>query len=355
QRTNAGRGQGRQDGERVNVALVQHAEHDVHQQQGAENHQRLPFLGRLEHTAGATQTPLYVSGHADRRNRTLDGQGRLVEADARRQIEVDVLGRELPVVADAVFLQAPFVARERCQRHAPAVLGDHADLLQYLGMLGVGRIDLHHHLVLVERFVDGGDLPLTESVVEQRGHGAHVDAQSLGRVTVDLEADLLGALALVGIDAGQLGQFHQRAIDLWHPGAQSPQVAGQQGVGVLRAALPAATELQILVGHQEQPAAGHLGLGGANPFDDLLRGYPAFFQMFGANEHERMVDAALPPEETADDFNRRIGEHGLAVDLHLRLHHLERKAVVATDEADQLAGVLLRQEYLRHLDIEHHV
>src|SRR5690606_39537085 len=112
---------------------------------------------------------------------------------------------------------------------------------------------------------------------------------------------------------------------------------------------------QVLIGHQEQPAAGHLGLGGANPFDDLLRGYPALFQRFEANDHERIVDAALPADETGDAFHRRIGEHGLAIDLHLRLHHLERKAIVATDEADQLAGILLREEYLRNLDIEHHV
>ncbi len=191
----------------MDVAFVEDAQHDVDQQQGAENHQRLAFLGRLERAAGAAEPPLHLARQSDGRYRAFDGQRRLVEADAGGQVEVDVLGGELPIVADPIFLQAALVMGEGRQRHPPAIAGDDVDLLQHLGVLRVARVDLHHHLILVERFVDGRDLPLAESIVEQRGHCAHVDAQALGRVTVDLQADLLRALAVVGVNAGKLRQF----------------------------------------------------------------------------------------------------------------------------------------------------
>ncbi len=137
-----------------------------------------------------------------------------------------------------------------------------------------------------------------------------------------------------------------------HPGSEIGQIAGQQIVGIGRTALPAAAELQILIGHQKHPTTRHLRLVLADTLDHFLRGNLAFIQRLEPDDHEGIVDAALPANEASHAFHGRIGQHCLAVSLHLRLHDLERQAVVAANEAGQLAGVLLREEGFRNLDIQ---
>lgn len=53
------------------------------------------------------------------------------------------------------------------QRNRLAVAVNDEHLIQGADVLGVGRIHLHHHLILVERLVDGRDLPLAKGVVQQ--------------------------------------------------------------------------------------------------------------------------------------------------------------------------------------------
>jgi hypothetical protein len=53
------------------------------------------------------------------------------------------------------------------KRNRLAFAVDHKHLIQGADVLGVDRIDLHHHFILVQRLVDGGDLPLAEGVVQQ--------------------------------------------------------------------------------------------------------------------------------------------------------------------------------------------
>ena len=47
-------------------------------------------------------------------------------------------------------------------------------------------------------------------------------------------------------------------------------------------------------------------------------------------------------------MDRRVLEQAVAEGVHLRLHDLERQTIIATHEADQLAGVLLGHQVFRH-------
>lgn len=106
--------------------------------------------------------------------------------------------------------------------------------------------------------------------------------------------------------------------------------------------LTAATELQVLVGHEHQLSAGHLGHFLAQTFDDFLRGNVALLDRLQAHQHEGVVGAVTAADEAGDAFYRLILQDRPTENLHLRLHHTERQAVVTAHETDQLTGILLR-------------
>ena len=238
----------------MQVAFIEDAQQQVDQQQGAQQHQWLALLGLLELLATAAQAALDFSRQADGRHGPVDGAHRLVEAHAFGQVEVDVFHGKLAVMGDPVVGQAALEAGKRRQRHTPAIAGDQVDLLEYLRRLRVTRVDLEHHLVLVEAGIDGGNLPLAEGVVEQGADFVHLQAEAACRHPVDDQAHLLRAAAVIGVDGGEFRQAAQRLGHTAPPLAQQLQVAGQQLVLVLRAAALAATEEhQVLVRHQHQP------------------------------------------------------------------------------------------------------
>ena len=163
-------------------------------------------------------------------------------------------------MADPVVFQAVFVMGDTRQRDALASGGDHLHLIEGYRVPGVFRVDLHHHLILVEAVINGGNLSLAVGVVQHGCDHVHVNAQALGLIAVDHQRHLLGTPPLAGIDGRQLGQGLERFDDFRVPLAQCPQIATLQDVGILRGGLLATTtKLQILVGHEHQLTARHLG------------------------------------------------------------------------------------------------
>ncbi|MNN22292.1 hypothetical protein D3C81_1356440 [compost metagenome] len=113
--------------------------------------------------------------------------------------------------------------------------------------------------------------------------------------------------------------------------------------------------MQVLVGHQEQPPAGHLGHLFAHALDHLLGIHLALADRLQAHNHHRIVGATVATDEASNTLYRRVGQQGAAIGFHLRLHHAERQAIIATDKAQQLAGVLLRHQRLGHHHIQRDV
>ncbi|MNE28908.1 hypothetical protein D3C80_1223680 [compost metagenome] len=327
----------------MNVAFVQHTQDQIHRHQRPQNHPRLTFLGRRESVGCAGHFRDHVFRQADLGNRPLDGGTALLHGHAFGHVEGNALRSKLAFVADPVVFQAVFVMGDGRQRDSRAVSGDHLDLREGDRVLGVLRIDLHHHLVLIKTVVDGRNLPLTVGVVQHRRDHVHVDTQALGLVAVDDQGHLPGAPAFPRIDRRQLRQGPERGDDFRIPLAQCPQIPALQDVRVLRGGLlTATTELQVLVRHEHQLCPGNLGHFLAQAFDDFLRGNAALLDRLEAHQHEGVVGAVIAANEPGDAFYRLILQHRTAENLHLRLHHTERQAVVAAHETDQLTGILLR-------------
>ena len=72
QRAHARRRQRRQDRERMHLALVQHAEHDVDREYRREDQPRLAVERRLERARGALEAAVQRRRHADLRHRRVD-------------------------------------------------------------------------------------------------------------------------------------------------------------------------------------------------------------------------------------------------------------------------------------------
>ena len=108
ERADAGRRQRRQDGDRVDVALVENAEDQIDHDQRRQDQQRHGAERLLERLRGALEAGGERGRRAELDHRLLHGIGRLAERHALREVEADGDRRELALMAD----------RERPHRHA---------------------------------------------------------------------------------------------------------------------------------------------------------------------------------------------------------------------------------------------
>ena len=95
-------------------------------------------------------------------------------------------------------------------------------------------------MILIQRIVNGGDLALTERVVQRIVDPGLGQAESAGRIAIDGQVDLKTALLLIGIDIGQLRDMFQRLGQLRRPFVEIGQIVALQRELVLRIALPSA-------------------------------------------------------------------------------------------------------------------
>ncbi len=100
QRTDAGGRQRRQDGQGMNVALVEDAEHDVDREQGGQYEVGLIVEGLLVHLCGALERAVDARRHADPVHRRLDRRNRRAQRDAGRQIERNRVRDQKTLVVD---------------------------------------------------------------------------------------------------------------------------------------------------------------------------------------------------------------------------------------------------------------
>ncbi|MNP51364.1 hypothetical protein D3C76_1456750 [compost metagenome] len=96
--------------------------------------------------------------------------------------------------------------------------------IQRTDVLGVARIDFHHHFVLVHRLINGGDLALTKGVIEQAVGCLNVDAQTRHSFAVIGQVHLCAVVLLVRVHICQFRQCRQRFTDFWLPLAQGGQI-----------------------------------------------------------------------------------------------------------------------------------
>ena len=97
---------------------------------------------------------------------------------------------------------------------------------------------LQHHTVLAGLGVNGGNLALTEGVVERIGDVRHADTEAAGSVTVDQQIDLQTLVLQIAGDIGQFCTFTQGLRQLAAPLGQQIGVRRRQTELILGTADP---------------------------------------------------------------------------------------------------------------------
>ncbi len=166
-RADAGRGQRREDRDRVDVALVEHAEHDVDGHERGEDEQRLVRERGAEGLRRALEAPIDARGKSDLAGRPLDEVDAGAERRAGRQVERQRHRRKLPLVAHEQRRARPGRSRDRGERHMPARRRRDVYVVEVARMVLEPVRDLEHDAVLVQLRENGRDLPLAERVVER--------------------------------------------------------------------------------------------------------------------------------------------------------------------------------------------
>ena len=188
----------------VDVALVEHAEHDVHDDERGQDQQRLRGERGLEGLGGSLEAGVDVGRQADLPLRRLDVLDRVSERRARREVEGERDRGELALVVDGERGRARLVARERRERHERARARAHVDVAQGRRRLLELRAHLEHDAVLVEALVHRGDRPLPEGVVERLVDRLDRHAEARRRVAVHDHRRLQAAVLLVGVRVADL-------------------------------------------------------------------------------------------------------------------------------------------------------
>ncbi len=134
QRADAGRGQRGDDGDGVDVALVEHAQHDVDGDQRGQDQQRLVGQRGLEGGGRALEAGIDAGRHLDALLDCVHRLDRIAQRLARREVEADHRGRELALVPDGQLRAGLLPMGQHAQRNLRAVGRLHVEIVQRRGI-----------------------------------------------------------------------------------------------------------------------------------------------------------------------------------------------------------------------------
>jgi hypothetical protein len=126
-------------------------------------------------------------------------------------------------------------------------------------------------VVLVQRVVDGRDLPLAEGVVEGVVYLAHRQSKPCGRSAVDGDVGFQPIVLLVAVDLRQLRNRLQFGEYFWRPGEQLVSVVILQRELVLRVG-GATADADVLHRLQKQRRTWNVGDVAPDTRDHLVGG-----------------------------------------------------------------------------------
>src|ERR1700734_2684604 len=348
----------------VNVALIEHAQHDVHGNYGGDNQDQLVRERILERSRGALETGLNGGGKANRALGRLDGLSRLAQRNAGGQVKGNRHRRKLALVIHRQrYVGRREVSKGR-QGYGRAEGRPQVNILQRIGGLLELRRDLHDHVILVERTVNGRDLPLSEGIVKRIINVLRGDAQPAGGVAVDHQLGLQSAILLVGIHVAQFLQHAHFRQQSRRPAVELVQIFALQRVLILRIAL-ATTDGQILSGlqiecgprHDRQLAAkavDHVvgGNVGAGLPEMMRRTLAPLGQRLQHDKEPALIGNRVPSREPHDRIHGRILHDDFDVAFHLAAHGLEGNILRRLYRTLKASRVLLRKKALGHDVIE---
>src|SRR5260221_6113832 len=199
----------REDGDRVDVALIENAENDV---DGAERgddqhqHRRLRVLVGL---CGALKAAVNGGWQPQFALQRLNFYDRISKGETRAEVERKCDGWVKALVIDGERSIGWDVVSKRAKRKDFAGRGRYVDVSEAFRALSVVVGDIQDNVILVKTFVNVGDLPLAEGVAQSVVDVGHVHAEARSGVAIDDQRTLQSADLLIGIDIKDARKFLQ--------------------------------------------------------------------------------------------------------------------------------------------------
>ena len=194
----------------------------------------------------------------------------------------------------ALCRRSHFVLRDGAQWNFDAIRRPHINVLQRSGPRLEARIDLHHDVILVQRFVHRRHLPLPQRVIQGVIHHRRREPQARRGVAVVDQVRLQAAVLQVGVGIAQFRKRQQLFQNDACPFLRFLRRVGLNAVLELRIA-GAAADADVLGRLKEELRARDLCQLGAQPRNHLVRADLALFERFQLN-----VEVAAAPKPPAD-------------------------------------------------------
>ncbi|OIQ67861.1 hypothetical protein GALL_505570 [mine drainage metagenome] len=277
----------------MDIALVEHAQHDVHGDNGGDDEQQFVGQGILERRRCALQDDPCALRQPERALGLIDGRHRIAEGGAGREVERHVGGGKLPEMIDDQRSPALAKLHHRTQLHLPAAGGGQVDIVERAQPPAELGSHFQHHAILVGLGEDVGNQPLAESIVQGGVDCRGSDAETAGSIAVDVEVGLQPVVLEIAGHGTEPGRFSQHLDQAGHPRRQHSGVGIFHDQAVLAAAY-AVLDGQVLDRLQVQRNAADQGR--------VLLQPP---------HHLRQVALALPPGLEVDQHAAGI-EAGVA-------------------------------------------
>ncbi len=169
QRSDAGRRQRGEDGDRMNVAFIQDPQHNIDRHQGRSDQQGLIRQRVLKRLRYALKAAADGGWQANLAGGPLDRRDRVAKRRTGYEIERDGDGGKQALMIDDERCVGGGIVREGAERHQRAVRRPHIDVLKAIGILPEARLYFQDHTVLIQLLVHGGDLTLAKGIIERIG------------------------------------------------------------------------------------------------------------------------------------------------------------------------------------------
>ena len=139
---------------------------------------------------------------------------------------------------------------EGAERDYLAGAGRYVNVIEGVGTLRLIFGNFEDDVILVQTFVDVGDLALAEGVAERVVNVGHVDAEARSGVAVNDQRTLQAADLLIGVDVVNTGNFLKTLHENGRPVVEFGHAFGLKRILILRAT-EASADAEILNGLQK--------------------------------------------------------------------------------------------------------
>ena len=312
QRADAGGRKRGQDRDRVDEALIEHPEHDIHGRDRRREQEDLVRQRRLKRLRRALEADGEARRQVDLLERLADRIDRLAERRARREVERDRGHRKLFQMRD---LQRRGLDREIGDRSERRLAGGRGrgrqvDRIERFHRARHRRIDVEDDAVLVALGEDGRDDALAVGVVERVVDDGGSDAEARGVGAVEIDDHRAAVRLQIARHIDDRGNLLQALQHLRRPGLQRRQILVLEGELILGRA-DGGVDGQVLHRLHEQRYARNVRGFLLDPPNDLARRRRALRMRLEVDEEAARVERdvrAVDADERGQAFDVRIGQ-----------------------------------------------